>query len=223
MRVFVFQAFWIDNGLDLAVQILFELTGDRRIISRFAKMKNNGSAKEGNHEAFWPTDLFEKGIGWVVAARSRSGGRRIETGVFLLDVFCLGVKRAIYDDYWTPETYQTHIVDHYFDLFPMELVAPCCARKLVEDAVHYASGLGFAPHADFKKACRVLGGIRSKDCPKNFVFGQNGKPFYISGPNDTEAQSRRIVEQLARRCSPGKFEYIASVNPSPELDRLFGD
>jgi len=106
-------------------------------------MSKPPSPSRHTHEAFWPTDLFEQGIGWVIVARFRSGGRRIETGVFLLDVACLGVKRACYDDYWTPETYQTHIVDHY------------------------------------------------------------------------------IVEQLARRCGPGNFDYIVKVDPSPKLEQLF--
>ena len=41
-------------------------------------------------EALWPKDLFEKGIGWVIVARFKSAGQRVETGVFLVDVFCLG-------------------------------------------------------------------------------------------------------------------------------------
>ena len=34
------------------------------------------------HEALWPADLFEKGIGWVIVARFKSAGQRVETGVF---------------------------------------------------------------------------------------------------------------------------------------------
>ena len=168
------------------------------------------------YEAFWPIDLFEKGIGWVIVARFRSSGQRIETGVFLLDVACLGVKRAVYDDYWTPETYRIHIVDHYFGQFPMESVAPECARKLVEQAAQYAANLGFSSHPNYKVACRVFGGVRAEDCPREFTFGREGKPFYVSGPNDTEEKSRRIVEQLARRCGDGNFDFIVTLDPSPK-------
>jgi len=48
-------------------------------------------------EALWPKDLFEKGIGWVMVARFKSAGQRVEAGVFLVDVFCLGVKWAAYE------------------------------------------------------------------------------------------------------------------------------
>jgi hypothetical protein len=174
-------------------------------------MLESTSPTKRKHEAFWPTDLFEKGIGWVIMARFRSGGQRIETGVFLLDVACLGVKRAVYDDYWTPETYQTHIVDHYFGEFPMERTSPACARKLVHQAAEYAANLGFSPPPKFREACRVFGGIRAEECSTEFTFGREGKPFYVSGPNDTEERSRRIVEQLARRCGPGKFDFLVTI------------
>jgi hypothetical protein len=49
------------------------------------------------HEALWPKDLFEKGIGWVMVARFKSAGQRVEAGVFLVDVCCLGVKWAAYE------------------------------------------------------------------------------------------------------------------------------
>lgn len=96
----------------------------------------------------------------------------------------------------------------------MERTEPCCARKLVNDAAQYAAGLGFSPHPDFKAACRVFGGIRAEDCSKQFTFGRGGKPLYVSGPNDTEEQSRRIVAQLARRCGPGKFDYLVALGSS---------
>jgi len=46
------------------------------------------------HEALWPKDLFERGIGWVIVARFKSAGQRVEAGVFLVDVWC-GRGRAV--------------------------------------------------------------------------------------------------------------------------------
>jgi hypothetical protein len=50
--------------------------------------------------------------------------------------------------------------------------------------------------------------IRGEDCSKEFTLDVDGKPFYVSGPHDSEEKSRRIVEQLARRCGAGKFDYL---------------
>ena len=46
------------------------------------------------HEALWPTDLFTQGIGWVITARFKSNEVRVQAGIFLVDVFCLGAKSA---------------------------------------------------------------------------------------------------------------------------------
>ncbi len=42
------------------------------------------SARRPIHEALWPKDLFTQGLGWVIVARFKSAGRRVETGVFLV-------------------------------------------------------------------------------------------------------------------------------------------
>ena len=60
-------------------------------------MHPGGQAPASTHEAFWPEDLFRQGIGWIIVARFKSGGRHVLSGVFLVDVFCLGVKMASYE------------------------------------------------------------------------------------------------------------------------------
>ena len=37
------------------------------------------------HEALWPKELFEQGIGWVIVARFKSAGQRVEVGIFLVE------------------------------------------------------------------------------------------------------------------------------------------
>jgi hypothetical protein len=47
-------------------------------------------------------------------------------------------------------------------------------------------------------------------CPNQYTFGKDGKPFYISGPNENQNQSKKIVEKLFRNCGEGNFDYIVS-------------
>jgi hypothetical protein len=161
-----------------------------------------GAARRPEQEALWPSDLFTQGRGWVIVARFKSGGRRVETGVFRLDVCCLGVKLAVYEA-GDMDDYQRRIRGHYVRRFPMVATEPCCARKLVEQAVEYARRLGFPPHPDYRRAARVFGGAQAAQCHKEFRFGRDGKPFYRRGPGETEAQARRIVWQLQHRCGAG--------------------
>ena len=84
---------------------------------------------------------------------------RVEAGFFLLDVFCLGVKAAGFHRFSSVADYQESLLDRFFhDEDPVRMT-PAVARKLAEDAVSYASGLGFSPGTDYKKASRVFGGI----------------------------------------------------------------
>ena len=93
----------------------------------------NPAVVRPKHEAFWPSDLFTQGIGWVLAARFKAGGARVEAGIFLLDVFCLGAKLAFYEDCDAAD-YRRRIRDHYRTNFPLVSTEVCCARKLVEQA-----------------------------------------------------------------------------------------
>ena len=182
----------------------------------------NPWAGRPKHEALWPADLFTQGIGWVLIARFKSGGARVDVGIFLIDVLCLGAKVAFYED-CDASDYRSRIREHYESRFPMVAAQPTCARKLVEQAVQYAGALGFAPHPDYKKAARVFGGLRAEQCTQQFTFGREGKPFYRRGPRETEEHARRIVEHLDRRCGPGNYDYLILLGEAADIDRLFAD
>ena len=180
----------------------------------------NRGPGQPTHEAFWTSDLFSRGLGTVILARYKSGGRRVESGVFLVDVFCLGAKNAMYSIFERAD-YEARILDHYRSKFQMDAVEPCCARKLVEQAVQYAQALGIAPHPDYKKAARVFGGLEAGQCAKKFTFGDEGKPHYIRGPGETEAQARLILRQLELRCGPGKFNFTIPLGDAEDITRSF--
>ena len=178
----------------------------------------SGQAHPQTHEALWPSDLFSQGVGWVIIARFKAKGSRVQAGIFLVDVFCLGVKLAFYED-CDFDDYRRRIRDHYQSDFPMVLVEPCCARKLVEQAVQYAQSLGLAPHPDHKKAARVFGGMGTAKCDKQFTFGYKGKPLYRRGPRETEEQALRIVRHLEKRLGPDNFDYLIMLGDAENITR----
>ena len=97
-------------------------------------------------------------------------------------------------------------------------MTPAAARKLTEDAISYARGLGFSPGADYKKASRVFGGITTADCDEQFRFGKNDKPLYIQGPSDSQARVGRILRVLEARCGEGGYHYIVAADDFEPLD-----
>ena len=166
-------------------------------------------------EALRSANLFDLGWGYLVMSRCKADGR-VEAGFFLLDVLCLGVKDAGFYDFPSIADYQEGLVDRLFPDGSSVRMTPEAARKLIEEAISYARGLGFSPGADFKKASRVFGGIISANGAEQFVFGRDGKPFYVQGPSDSPARVERILRALEARCGEGGYHYIiAGANFEP--------
>jgi len=165
------------------------------------------------HECLVPEPLFETGLGTVIWARRTPHGT-IAVSAILVDVFCLGVKNTLftivseqeYESTLKPRLTGTHEGQTF------QNVHPTCARKLIEGAIAYAQELGFAPHRDYQHAKDMFGDVDADACPTGFTYGQDGKPLYIRGPNESVAQAKRITEQLQRKCGEGNFHYLIAMD-----------
>lgn len=165
--------------------------------------------------------LFENGLGYVLVSRFKAGGAVVETGVFMVDAWCLGVK----DCFFTEQSkfgYEEKVVQRISDRYPLKKVEPAYARKLVEDAVAYAYHLGFSPHRDYKKACRVFGGIDAGTCTESFTFGKDGKPCYVRGPNETQEQAEKIIAHLQRVCGEDNYHFLMALGEAKDISRAMG-
>lgn len=162
------------------------------------------------HECYMPKDLFEVGLGNIIM--SRKMGDRIAVAVFLVDTGCLGVKDAFLHIGF-PDEFR-NIVDRIGERAELVPVSAECARKVIEGAVEYAAALGFKPHKDYPKTSTIFGDADTTLCESVFEFGRDGKPFYCSGPYESPARSRQIVEILSKRCGPDGFHYIVGIGDS---------
>lgn len=149
----------------------------------------------------WPSafaleaeSLWETGIGPLLLARRAPEGK-LGCAMFLVDVFCLGVK----DAFWkiaTPAEFQT-MRQNCEAHGRLREVSPEHLAKLVYKAVDYAQSFGFPPHRDFRQAGRLLAGIDPTACPDEFRFGQDGCPLYVRGPYESLEEARRIAAQIS--------------------------
>jgi hypothetical protein len=168
-------------------------------------------------EAWRSAELFDSGCGYLVVSRFKADGR-VESGFFLLDVFCLGVKDAGFHCFNSIADYRESLLDRLFPNEDPVRMTPAAARKLTEDAISYAMGLGFSPGDDYKKASRVFGGITTADCNEQFIFGKDDKPLYIQGPSDSPARVERILRALEARCGEDGYQYIVVADDFEPLD-----
>ncbi len=155
---------------------------------------------------FATDDVWTQGIGYVLLSRSLPGNQ-VACTVFLLDVFCLGVKDATFD-VGSRGHYDLDVIGRLRSAFSMTKLQPACTRKLVEGAVAFAADLGLAAHPDYGKAKAIFGDIDAEACAQEFAYGQDGKPFFVAGPYDTAARCKRIIGTLTERCGPNGFHFL---------------
>src|SRR3989441_8327632 len=120
----------------------------------------------------------EAGIAEVLIVRQTPRLKYV-AGVYLVDVFCLGLK----DTFVTITSKYTDIQSLHRGLCQkLEEISYEDGRSIILGAVEYACRHGFEPHEDWTLSGPIVEPNRSFR-PK-FTFGHNGKPFYIQGPND---------------------------------------
>jgi hypothetical protein len=63
----------------------------------------------------------------------------------------------------------------------------------------------------------VFGGIDPGACTRQCVFGSQGKPHYVQGPNDSPRRVARILDTLKARCDEGNFTYLIVADDPEDL------
>ena len=166
---------------------------ERRRDSLDPAIRLQGAEKWPVLRALVSTRLWENGIGHMVIARQEGEGRLV-FGVYLVDVFCLGVKNA----FWRAGSMADFkdLVQKMGETLELVPVTPACLVKIIQGAVEYAASLDFPPHPDYRHAARLLAGIDPSACDQEFRFGKDGKPLYIQGPNESFAVAQAIMRRV---------------------------
>jgi len=175
--------------------------------------KARSYAKYPVYECLVSSGIFETGLGTIIVTRRAPSGE-IAVSAFVVDVFCLGVKNAFFK-LTSEQDYHGTLklrLSESLEEQQFENIHPSCVRKLIEGAVDYAGALGFAYHPDYKNARELFGDIDAGACPVKYDFGQDGKPLYIQGPNESISQAKKIVDKLEWRCGEGNFHYLLALD-----------
>jgi len=171
------------------------------------------------HECWITSSIYEEGMGHVVVSRMLTNGN-IAFGGFLLDIYCLGVKDCFLSI--KPKFEYDGFRAKYESMYKLENIHQTCAFKLVDGAVDYARSLGFKPHKDFKNNKLIFGDLDPSLCPTTYEYGKDGKPFYISGPDDSQARQQSIINQLRRVYKDDEFDFMVGDLPLDVVDEIDG-
>ena len=133
-----------------------------------------------------------------------SGDGAVASGVFVVDLGCLGVKDAGVLRHTSLHAWREQLGEPLTrgqGFTPLDLNQ---AARIVRDGVAFARMLGFEPPANLAEAEALLAGADAEAAPP-VPLGRQGTPFFVSGPRD---DARAIIAQLERAVGPGHFRVV---------------
>lgn len=141
---------------------------------------------------------------WVV----RSERNAYLVGSYLVDYWCLGVKNTFGPRKITRRDYEGMIRDATRQVFNSGFreISLEQAQSIIFGAVDYASQYGLKPHRDFERSRVHLG--KPIQPLHDIEFGRDGKPCYVSGPNDNPTQILNLLRDVLEE---DDFNYVTPI------------
>ncbi len=148
----------------------------------------------------------EQGVAHIVVARNHTNGN-ITVCMYLVDLFCLGIKNTQYL-FNIPEAEYQEKKDE-IEQIVFEPISYTLAHNIVFAGLEYAEEYGFKPHKDFTSITQFMLEEDTEDIELiEIECGKNGKPFYVNGPYEDQAKINQIVAQLKKTAGPGNFDFM---------------
>jgi hypothetical protein len=150
-------------------------------------------------------DWQDEGITPVVVARKQTEDTVI-FGVYLVDIFCLGVK----DAYWKSDI----SLKQFTRQLPMlcseepEQCEVSLAHELIYGSIEYARKFGFEPHPDYARASLLLDPPEKHPRKHRVTFGKDGKPLFVAGPYDNP---EKIYSKLMQTAGEDNFDFLIGI------------
>ncbi|MGB1207468.1 MAG: hypothetical protein ACPG5B_17600 [Chitinophagales bacterium] len=135
-------------------------------------------------------EAVEEGICSIFLLRQQPSGNYV-LGIYLVDLFCLGVKDAFYRFGITWNEFG-EILEHYnSNGAALEETSPEYGQGVIKSALEYAAKFGIQPHKDFKLAQYILDDmktvkkakIKHPEVPKYLTLRAAYNPLVIAALN----------------------------------------
>lgn len=150
----------------------------------------------------------ERGMAQIIISRRQPDGNLI-FGVYLVDIFCLGLKDTFCNADFSMWKYKTELCERFYGNEGPVDCPISLANNIVYGAIEFAAQFGFKPNKDFKLSQYVLEDKNSVEPCDDVEFGKNGKPFYITGPDDNV---EHVLKQLESTAGAENFDFMFNPN-----------
>ncbi len=157
------------------------------------------------HECLINNDWKETGICSILVSRKHSNGN-LTSGVYLVDLYCLGVKEAecIFNQF--PIEYE----DFKEDYFPEDFFGKIdytLAHNIIHAGLEFASDYGFQACKEFNQRAQYILKEDTEDIELiEIECGKNDKPFIMVG-DDNRQEAERALKHLQNTLKPGDYHF----------------
>ena len=160
------------------------------------------------------TDWQERGLARIVVTRRQENGRAM-VGVFLVDIFCLGLKNTFCNEGLTTRQIDDDILPGCYQNEAPARIGINYAKEIIYGAVDYARRLGLESHPNFELSRHVLGTEEFSKARGLQFGGPREKPLYIAGPDDDVPA---VLRKLREKLGEDGFEFIAPADDREAID-----
>ena len=146
----------------------------------------------------------ESGMATIIISRLHTNGY-ITYGIYLVDLFCLGVKDTVYQ-FNMPEFEFDQYVKEFSDHEKLISCDYVLAHNIIFGSIEFADEFGFSPHKDFTNISEY---ILEEDDEKidlmDIEFGKHGKPLVVAEFGNEPVS---VISQLEKTAGPGNYDVI---------------
>ena len=167
------------------------------------------------HKCYITENWKENGEGNIIIERKHGNGN-ITLGVFLVDLFCLGVRDTFYQ-YNISELEEEELLERFSGDNKMVETDYNLVHNIILAGVEYAEEYGFKPHKDFERVTQYILAEDTEDIPlMEIECGKDGKPLFVASEEMNEKEISRIISTLEKTAGPGNYNYLLNEGPLDE-------
>jgi hypothetical protein len=159
------------------------------------------------YECLVNTNWEEQKMANIIISRKHSNGN-VTLCVYLIDLFCVGVKDTFFRFNIEMEEYNEIIKRMTGDL-ESHAIDYVLAHNIIFGSIDFADTYDILPHKDFTKTTQYFLEEDTDDIEYMDVdFGKKGLPFFIANNFYTPFQARAIIQKIEKVIGKGNANFV---------------
>lgn len=161
------------------------------------------------------------GLHTVIVSRIMPSGKLI-VGMYLVDLFCLGIKNTVFRFAMTTTEFGDFIeMVEEQERRKLCEISPSMACNIIFAGLDYAEQLGFKPEKDWAITKYIVDeDLITEDIDDIPLGREDGKPTFIQGPYDNV---KTILATLNKNVGEGNYGFVMMLDADDDFELLDGD